>query len=129
MALFTKDFTDPLKQYQYDDDAFATDHVMGDFNPHEPLGPDHDMQLYSDKRTRPRQKTRAKEVLRAVDDHQTFFGGAMDDELDLHNMTYKLGTDPELAKTYNRSDKAIRDNLARNQTEAGKWWDDATPQQ
>ena len=36
MALFTKDFTDPLKQYQYDDDAFATDHVMGDFNPHEP---------------------------------------------------------------------------------------------
>ncbi|MBT5195146.1 MAG: hypothetical protein HOM07_22585, partial [Rhodospirillaceae bacterium] len=87
------------------------------------------MQLYSDKRTRPRQKTRAKDVLKAVDDHQTFFGGAMDDELALDNMAYSLGMDPELAKTYNRGGKTTRDNLAWNQTEADKWWDSATPHQ
>jgi hypothetical protein len=35
MSLFTSKITDPFKTGQ-EDDAFATDHVMGDFNPHEP---------------------------------------------------------------------------------------------
>ncbi len=128
MTLSAYKFTDPFRLDPDDDEDFADDHVMGDWNPYESLGPDRDMDAYANRRTRPRQKTGAGKVLKAIDDHQTFFGGPMDDELGLVNLAQQNGTDPVLATRYNNADASKRADMAWNQAEADKWWDSATPE-
>ncbi len=129
MTLSTYKFADPFRLDPEDDEDFADDHVMGDWNPYESLGPDHDMDAYANRRTRPRQKTGAGKVLKAIDDHRTFFGEPMDDELGLVNLAQQNGTDPVLATRYNNADPIKRADMAWNQAEADKWWDSATPEQ
>ena len=107
MSIFDNKITDSLTFTGNldDDDNFADDHVMGDFNRHEPFDVHHDPVLYKDLRTKPRHKTRAKDVFKDVDDTQTYFGETMDD-LALGNMAHQMGTDRELATAYNAGDQA-----------------------
>jgi hypothetical protein len=94
-----------------EDDPFATDYLMQVDNRHATITADDEYVDYSDPERRRRNKTRAPQLFKILDNHRALLGRAMDSESQLAQLAMDHGTSPDLARKYNAGNQTDRDRI------------------
>ncbi|MDP6560210.1 MAG: hypothetical protein QF619_08870, partial [Candidatus Binatia bacterium] len=125
MSIFKNTYTyEP--QADDDDDPFDDDFLMQVNNREAPIDAGNTDDDYSDLAHPRRERTRAPELFKYVDDTQFFQGAAVDDDENFEKLARDLGTSHEVARKYNGGDGAEKVRIKQGVEAALAWEATAT---
>ena len=112
-----------------DDNPFDDDYLMQVHNRKAAITADDAYEDYSNPDTRRRDRTRAPEIFKYVDDTKQYQGIAVDDDKHYEKLALDFGTSYDLARRYNLGGQMDKDRIKQGVNTALEWEAKATGKQ
>ena len=112
-----------------DDNPFDDDYLMQVHNRKAAITADDAYEDYSNPDTRRRDRTRAPEIFKYVDDTKQYQGIAVDDDKHYEKLALDFGTSYDLARGYNLGGQMDKDRIKQGVNTALEWEAKATGKQ
>ena len=125
MSIFNDDYSYQTHK-DGDGDPFDDDYLMQINNHKAPITADDLYEDYSNPVTRRRNRTRAPEMFKYIDDTMTYQNRALDDGDDFKKLAQNMGMSYDVARKYNAADPAERERIKGEVNTALDWEAKAT---